>query len=91
MWKKLLELFRSQVFLARDVQENKENIARLRQEFDELSGLVQRMQYELSGDIHGLREEERHEREKLVLRLENALLKFERQLPPPKDGKKLKG
>ena len=91
MWQKLLELFRSQVFLARDVQENKENIARLRQEFDELSDLVQRLQYELSGEIRGLREEERHEREKLVLRLENALLKFERQLPPPKDGKKLKG
>ena len=91
MWKKLLELFRSQVFLARDVQENKENLARLRQEFDELSDLVERMQYELSGEIRSLREEERHEREKLMLRLENALLKFERQLPPPKDGKKLKG
>ena len=91
MWKKLLELFRSQVFLARDVQENKENVARLRQEFDELSDLVERLQYELGGEIRGLREEERHEREKLVLRLENALLKFERHLPPPKDGKKLKG
>ena len=91
MWKKLLELFRGQVFLARDVQENKENLARLRQEFDELSGLVQRLQYELSGEIRSLREEERHEREKLVLRLENALLRFERQLPSPKDGKKLKG
>ena len=91
MWKKLLELFRSQVFLARDVQENKENIARLRQEFDELSDLVERLQYELSGEIRSLRAEARHEREKLVLRLENALLKFERHLPPPKDGKKLKG
>ena len=40
LWKKLLELFRAQVFLARDVQENKEKIARLRQEFDDLSGLV---------------------------------------------------
>jgi len=80
MWKKLLELFRAQVFLARDVQENKEKIARLRQEFDDLSGLVVRLQFE----IQSLREEERHEREKLMLRLENALLKFERQLPPAK-------
>lgn len=37
-----------------------------------------------------IRDEERHEREKLVLRLENALLKLERQLPPAKEPKKLK-
>jgi len=86
MWKKLLELFRAQVFLARDVQENKEKIARLRQEFDELSGLVVRLQFE----IQSLREEERHEREKLMLRLENALLKFERQLSSGKEPRKLK-
>jgi len=86
MWKKLLELFRAQVFLARDVQENKEKIARLRQEFDDLSGLVVRLQFE----IQSLREEQRHERETLMLRLENALLKFERQLPPAKEPKKLK-
>ena len=91
MWKKLLELFRGQLFLARDVQENKENLARLRREFDDLSDLVMRLQYELRAEIRSLREEEKHEREKLVLRLENALLKFERQLPPPKETKKLKG
>jgi predicted nucleic acid-binding Zn-ribbon protein len=86
MLKKLLELFRGQVFLAKDVQDNKESIARLRQEFDELSDLVMRLQYE----VRSLREEERHEREKLVLSIENALLKFERRLPPAKGLKKLK-
>ena len=86
MWKKLLELFRAQVFLARDVQENKEKIARLRQEFDELSGLVVRLQFE----IQSLREEQRHERETLMLCLENVLFKFERQLPFVKEPKKLK-
>jgi hypothetical protein len=84
MLKKLLELFRAQVFLARDVQENKEKIARLRQEFDELTELVVRLQYE----VQSLRDEERHEREKVVLRIENALLKFERQLPAPKKSKR---
>ena len=86
MWKKLPELFRTHVFLARDVLENKEKIARLRQEFDELTDLVVRLQYE----IRGLREEERLEREKLALQPENALLKFERQLPPVKEPKKLR-
>lgn len=86
MWKKLLELFRVQVFLARDVQENKEKIARLRQEFDDLSGLVVRLQFE----VQSLREEERHEREKLLLKIENALLRFEKLLPPPADTRKRK-
>jgi hypothetical protein len=44
----------------------------------------------LQFEIQSLREEERHEREKLMLRLENALLKFERQLSPAKEPKKLK-
>ncbi len=86
MWKKLLELFRAQVFLARDVQENKEKIARLRQEFDDLSGLVVRLQFE----IQLIREEERHEREKLLLKMENVLLRFEKLLPPPADTRKRK-
>jgi hypothetical protein len=86
MFKSLIELFRGQVFLARDVQENKEAIARLRREFDDLADLVSKLQYE----IQNLREGERHEREKTLLKLENALLKIERQLPPPKDSRKSK-
>jgi hypothetical protein len=86
MWKKLFELFRCQVFLARDVQENKETIARLRQEFDELSELVLRLQFE----IQSVREEERHEREKSLLKIENALLRFEKLLPPSGDARKRK-
>ena len=74
MWKKLFDLFRGQVFLARDVQENKESIARLRQGFDELSELVIKLQFE----IQSVREEDRHEREKLLLKMENVLLRFER-------------
>ncbi len=86
MWKKLLDLFRAQVFLARDVQENKEKIAHLRREFDDLTDLVVRLQCE----IRSLREEDRHEREKIMLKIENTLLKFERQLPAAKPGKKPK-
>jgi hypothetical protein len=84
MFKKLLEILRTQVFLARDVQENKENIARLRREFDELTELVVQLQFE----IQLLREQDKHEREKLLLKLENAMLKFERQLPSGKQSKK---
>lgn len=34
------------------------------------------------GLVH-LRDNDQHEREKLLLKLENELLKFERRLPPP--------
>ena len=65
-------------------RKTKEKIASLRQEFDDLADLVVRLQYE----IQGLREEDRHEREKALLKIENALLKFERQLPSAKDPKR---
>jgi hypothetical protein len=39
--------------------------------------------------MRSLREEERHEREKLVLKMENALLRMEKLLPPS-DSKKRK-
>jgi len=51
---------------------------------DELTELVSNLQHE----IQSIREGERHEREKTLLKIENALLKMERQLPPP--GKKSK-
>lgn len=51
---------------------------------DELAELVKNIQFE----VQSLRESERHEREKTLLKLENALLKVERQLPPSKDSRK---
>lgn len=86
MFKKLFELFQALLFLARDVQENKEAITRLRHEFDELTELVSRTRFE----IENLRDGEKHERERMILKLENALLKFERQLPSFRDGKRSK-
>ena len=58
-------------------------IKELRQELKDLIAVVQRLAYE----IHRASENEAHEREKLVLRLENELLKFERRLPSGKSDK----
>ncbi|MBI2949636.1 MAG: hypothetical protein HYY23_18530 [Verrucomicrobia bacterium] len=71
---------------ARDTRANKQAIADLREEVDRLASAMERMSFELGS----LRDEERHEREKLLLRVENALLRLERQLPPGKEPKKLK-
>jgi hypothetical protein len=77
MLKKLFEIVRAQVFLVRDVRETSDKVTHLRQEFDDLADVVVKLQYE----VQNLRDEERHEREKVLPKLENSLLKIERQLP----------
>jgi CII-binding regulator of phage lambda lysogenization HflD len=86
MLKPLVSYLLDLLVIARDTQSNKEAIAALRGEVDELASAVERISFEL----RSLREEERHEREKLLLRMENALLRIERQLPAAKEPKQLK-
>ena len=84
MLQKLLELFRSHLFLSRDVQENRDDLARLKLQVKEMSDeLVQ-----LKSDMQRGFENERHEREKFMLRVENALLRFERSLTEGKSKKR---
>jgi uncharacterized protein YoxC len=84
MWKQLLELFRQVLTLTEDTRRNRTEIKELRKQVDELTATVQRLVYE----IHRIGERETHEREKFVLRVENYLLKADRQLPPDPDDKK---
>lgn len=48
--------------------------------------IIERMAYEIRRGL----DEERHEREKSALRLENELLKFERRLPTGKTNEEEK-
>ena len=77
MFKQLYDLIKQLLLLTQETQRNKAEIKELRQELKELTSVVQRLAYE----IHRTGENDAHEREKLVLRLENELLKFERRLP----------
>jgi hypothetical protein len=61
-----------------DVQKLKADHKEFRQELRELLDIVRHLKFEQQRD----RENATHEREKLLLRLENALLRFERRLPP---------
>ena len=83
MFKQLYDLVKQLLLLARETQQNKAEIKELRQELKDLTAVVQRLAYE----IHRTSENEAHEREKLVLRLENELLKFGRRLPSGKSDK----
>ena len=82
-FKQLTELVGSLLFLARDTRENKEALTQLRRETHELADALEK----LSSEVQRLNDRERLEREKLILQLENALLRIERRLPPGKSPK----
>jgi len=87
MLKQLVEYVLSVLNLARDTRTNKEEIVELRRELDELTSAVERLSFEL----RAVREEDRHERDKLLLRIENTVLRIERRhLPPTKEQRRLK-
>lgn len=82
MLKQLYELAKQLLSLARDTQENKAQIRELQDQVEELTAAVQWIAYEL----RRVDENNAHEREKLGLRLENALLRFERRLSSERSG-----
>ena len=86
MWKPLFDTFRGLLFLARDVGEIRRELEDVRKDLD----ATREFAPELAHTIERVSEREQHDREKLMLRIENALLKFERQLPPAKKPKKLR-
>lgn len=77
MWREFFKLVKQLVTLAQDTERNKTEIETLREELRELSLTVEGLKHGLRRVVEG----EAHEREKLVLRLENELLRFERRLP----------
>jgi hypothetical protein len=80
MWKRILSLAARFWRIADDVEQNKTDIAELRQEMHRMGRVLDWLMIE----FRHAREHDASEREKLVLRLENELLKFERRLPPAK-------
>ena len=77
MFKQVIEFIGNLLFLYRNTQENTEAIAQLRVQMQELAKTVG----ELSFEIRHVGDREKLEREKLILQLENALLRIERRLP----------
>jgi hypothetical protein len=83
MWKQILDMAKRLFVLAEDTKRNRDEIKELRDEVRRLTAAVERLAYE----IHRISERETGEREKLMLQLENRLLKFEKLLPPNKPSK----
>ena len=85
MWKQLLDLAKKLAYLAQDTQKNKADIKTLQNQIEELTETVRQMAYDNRRD----RENEAHEREKLLLRLEVVLLRSERRTLTGKSDPKL--
>ncbi len=86
MFKQLVDAVRQMLFLLRDVEQNKQDVATLKEQLAETNQLVRQLAFE----IQRISEREQHEREKFALKMENVLLRFERQLPSGKEPKKHK-
>ncbi|MEO6908526.1 MAG: hypothetical protein ABI210_11610 [Abditibacteriaceae bacterium] len=78
MWREIYNYGKQLINLASTTEQNQGDVEKLRLEVKELSSAVQHLAYEFKR----LSDNERHEREKMLLRLENHLLRFERGLPP---------
>jgi len=76
MWKKLYEVLSRLLTLTQKVERHDKEILGLQQEVQNLTAVVQRLVYE----IQRISDRETHERDKMQLRLENQLLRFERRL-----------
>lgn len=87
MWKQIFDMAKRLLLLAEDTKRNRDEIKELRQEVRNLTAAVERLAYE----IHRVSEKDDHEREKIVLKLDNALLRFERRLPSGKKGEESEG
>ena len=86
MFKQFVDAVRQILFLLRDVEQNRKDIATLKEQLAETNQFVR----QLALEFRHLGEREQQEREKQALRVENILLRFERQLPPAKATKKSK-
>jgi septal ring factor EnvC (AmiA/AmiB activator) len=75
MWKTILTVVQNLFTLARDLEENRSEIKELNERMYRLAAAVQR----LSDKIDANARQERAEREKLTLQLENELLKSGRE------------
>ncbi len=78
MFKPLFEFVRQALFLQQDVRQLKEDIAGLERGLHDTNEAVRQLAFEI---------QRMNEREKLVLQLENAILRLERRLPPGPESK----
>jgi hypothetical protein len=84
--KQLFDYVHRLLLIAEETKRNRDDLEELRQELQRTNELV----LDLSHKFERLAGQEKLEREKFSLQLENALLRFEKLLPPPPGARKRK-
>ena len=85
MWKQFYAAIKQLLLLTHQTDENREQIKELRHQVREFASAIERLAYEvrhIDEKVDYYARNEAQERENLNLRVENALLKSGRQLPP---------
>lgn len=88
MWKKFLDIFVKVITLVQRSDALDKKVNEQEQEIKQLTVIVQRLAFELqrtNDKADNVSVREASEREKLLLKVENQLLKAQRQIPPAKD------
>jgi len=96
MWQKLIDFARHIFNFGQETRRHSEDIKELQREVRQVTAALQHLAYQhqrvldaldrMKENNQHLQQSEAQEREKIMLRLENEMLKFERRLPPPKDS-----
>ncbi len=86
MLKQLFDYVHRLLLLAHETKRNRDDLEELRADLQRTNELV----LDLSYKLERLAGQEKLEREKFALQLENAMLRFEKLLPPPSGAKKRK-
>lgn len=84
MWKRIFEMAKQMILLTEATQRNSERVDKLQEQVRDLTMAFERLRYE----IQRVNDKDDNEREKMALRLENKLLKFERRLIPKRDDER---
>ncbi len=82
MWRQLVESARKLLSLKEDTEKNTADLKAQRQDLDRLAAFVVELTYE----VRRMQENQAHENEKTILRLENRLLRFERRMLAGRQG-----
>lgn len=87
MWDKFYNLAKTVFAFGEQTRKNTDKIDTIQDDIKELAAGMQRMAYEiqrLRDDFNHFKDNEKNEREKMALRLEVEMLRFEKRLAAPK-------
>lgn len=85
MWKRIYDLAKLVLSYGQQLKHHQSSIETLEDEMKQVTAALNQLYFEMRSmrdEFRHVQDNERHEREKLLLQLENERLKFERRLPP---------